>query len=216
MLDRVHRRDSALSQTPCRATVLSSSVALPVAAVCATAGALVWIERGSADWVGMVALAGILAVSALLAAIVRLVIIDWRAEIRSSADWAAIGAESTTAMRAKDRDHGEHLHQPAVYDEVVHAILPACRHAVPWHVIEVVADVGNSQRSDQTGPSKSPGARAPWLCPLSIQLYRGHASPTFLLRARMRRPLPAANLHFRRSARARLPRQVHALLCPLR
>ena len=160
MLDRVHRIDSALSQTPCRATVLSSSVALPVAAVCAAAGALVWIERVSADWAGMAALAGILAVSALLATILRLVIMDWRVEIKSIADWAAIAAESTTAMRAKDRDHGEHPHQPVVYDEVVQAILPACRHAVPRHGVEVVAGIGNSERSDPTGPSQSPGARS--------------------------------------------------------
>ena len=56
-------------------------------------------------------------------------------------------------MRAKDRDHGEHPHQPAVYDEVVQAILPACRHALPRHVVEVVADIGNSQ-------GLSPGARS--------------------------------------------------------
>ena len=144
MLDRVPRSDLALFEAPCRATVVSSSVALPVAAACATSGALVWIERESADWVGMVALAGILAVSALLAAIVRLVVMDRRAEIKSSVDWAAIAAETTTAMLAGDRKYGEHLHQPAVYDEVVQAILPACRHALPRHVIKVVADVGNA------------------------------------------------------------------------
>ena len=160
MLDRAPLNDPALSQMPCRATVVPRSIALPVAALCATAGALVWrIERGSADWAGMAALAGILAVSALLATIVRLVIMDWRVEIKSIADWAAIAAESTTAMRAKDRDHGEHPHQPAVYDEVVQAILPACRHAVPRHGVEVVAGIGNSERSDPTGPSQSPGAR---------------------------------------------------------
>jgi hypothetical protein len=161
MPDRVHMTATAPAVRPSRATVLAISIALPITALCATAGGLVWpVETGWADWAETAVMTGpTLAVAALLAAMIRLLVMDWWAEIRSHEDWAAIAVEVTTATLAEHRDQGGHLYQPTVCDEAVHAVLRAYRHAVPRQWVERAADIGNTHDRDETGLSHSTGLR---------------------------------------------------------
>ena len=173
MRDRVRQSPTALAVTPYRAAAMSLPFILTVGLLYVTLAGSSWpVETGWTEGVRMAVLVGSLAVAGLLAAMVRLLVLDWWAEIRSRAEWAALAVEAATAALPEDLGQSEHLYQPAVCDEGVHAVLRAHRHAVPRHVAEPLAEIGRSHGPGEKGPSLSAAAHQNFAA-LSV----GHGAP---------------------------------------
>jgi hypothetical protein len=78
----------------------------------------------------------------LLAAMVRLTILDWLTERQSRRAWSAIGTRAEEVATAPVVEEPEHPCAAALPDPAVSAILRAHRHAVPLSPTETVPDAG--------------------------------------------------------------------------
>jgi hypothetical protein len=123
------------------------------------AGSIPHVETAWGSWTVAVAFVGAaLALGTLLAAAVRLVVMDWLAEIRARAAWTAAIAPLGT-MLTNEHALGDQLYEPAGHDEAIRAILRAHRHTVPRHAVEPMAEPESSDGTNQIGSSRSIGAR---------------------------------------------------------
>jgi hypothetical protein len=80
------------------------------------------------------------ALAGLIGAAIGLLAMDWLAEIRSRAAWAAVAAGRWSGGLVTKREQVDDIYRPAAHDETVHAVLRANRYAVPR--ITVDAKVG--------------------------------------------------------------------------
>jgi hypothetical protein len=129
------------------------------------AGSIPHVETAWGSWTAAVAFVGAaLALGTLLAAAVRLVVMDWLAEIRARAAWTA-AVEPLHTTLTSDHALGDQRYAPAGHDEAVRAILRAHRHTVPRHAVEPMAEPESSIGTNQTGSSLPVGARE---CPAAV------------------------------------------------
>jgi hypothetical protein len=123
------------------------------------AGSIPHVETAWSSWTAAVAFVGAaLALGTLLAAAVRLVVMDWLAEIRTRAAWPAAIAPLGTTLTS-EHDLGGQRYAPAGHDEAVRAILRAHRHMVPCQTVEPMAEFESSDGMNEIGSSRPVGAQ---------------------------------------------------------
>ena len=117
-------------------SVMAAGSAWPVATQWDTLLAMVVVASASVALVG------------LIGAAIGLLVMDWLAEIRSRAAWAAVAAGRWSAGLVTEREQADHSYRPAVHDEAVQAVLRANRYAVPRFTVEAETE----RRHDQAEP----------------------------------------------------------------
>jgi hypothetical protein len=167
MLDRIRKRSATRAVVVPRFMAVSTSVIVPIAVVCAATGGF---ERGAAATAGFAGVA--LALAGLFATAVRLVVMDWLAEIRSRAAWFAVASDHYTAAFVEEGDQREEAYPAAVLDATVRAALRVHRQAVAFHAIEPVPKRASNEGRNDTGQSQPTGAQQ-----FSADVPVGHLSP---------------------------------------
>jgi hypothetical protein len=130
MLDRPHEAHTAF-------VVGAAVIALlivPIAAVSATSTAP-----------PPAVLAGIVALSALTWAAVRLLVMDSLAEAKSRAEWDGIGTTPTAMVLPRKPDDLAPQYPADVHDEALHEVLRTHSQAYPRQGIELAAEKGNDR-----------------------------------------------------------------------
>ena len=129
---------------------LATGVVVPLVALSVMAAGSAWPV--ATQWDSLLAMVVVASASValvgLIGAAIGLLVMDWLAEVRSRAAWAAVAAGRSTGGLVTEHHQADHIYGPAVHDETVQAVLRANRYAVPRPSVEVATE----RRHDQAEP----------------------------------------------------------------
>ena len=111
---------------------------VPLVALSVTAAGSAWPV--ATQWNSLLAMIVVasasVAVLGLICAAFCLLVMDWLAETRSRAAWAAVAAGRSIGGFVTEHQQADQIYRPAVHDEAVQAVLLANRYAVPRFSVE--------------------------------------------------------------------------------
>jgi hypothetical protein len=129
---------------------VATCVVVPLVGLSVMAAGSAW--PAATQWASLLAMVVVAGASValvdLVGAVIRLLVMDCLAEVRSRAAWAAVAAGRSTGGFVTEHHQADHIYGRAVHDETVQAVLRANRYAVPRPSVEVATE----RRHDQAEP----------------------------------------------------------------